>query len=293
VVICGFLALDKPAGPSSHSCVALIRQAYGLKRVGHGGTLDPAVTGVLPIALGPATRLLPYLPGEKGYSATVQLGVRTSTDDLQGTVLSRHDLPSALHASDLEAALESFRGPIQQRPPSVSAVHVDGQRAYSLARQGRPPILSPRPVTVHQLQLLRWDPETGQLDLEIFCSAGTYIRSLARDLGEILGCGAALACLRRTRALGFSLSQCVCLEEVKQAPPVPLDPLAVLTHLPRHDLTAAELEGWRCGRASRSMDDWPQGASVLMVGPDGKLAGLAAAEDGGVLRPRLVLEARG
>ncbi len=292
-MICGFLALDKPAGPSSHGCVALVRRAYGIKRVGHGGTLDPAVTGVLPLALGPATRLLPYLVGEKGYVATIQLGVRTSTDDLQGTVLSRQDFPTGLRLQDLDVALESFRGDIQQRPPSVSAVHVEGQRAYSLARQGKPPVLPPRPVTVHQLHLLGWDPEIGQLDLEILCSAGTYIRSLARDLGELLGCGAALARLRRTRALGFTLHQCVDLDELKQAPPTPLDPLAVLTHLQRHQLDTEALEGWRCGRAQRTLADWPTGASVLMVAPDGKLAGLAAVDDSGVLRPRLVLEARG
>jgi tRNA pseudouridine55 synthase len=292
-VICGFLALDKPAGLTSHGCVAKVRRAYGLKRVGHGGTLDPAVTGVLPIALGPATRLLPYLPGDKGYTATVQLGVRTSTDDLQGTVLSRHDCPVGLHASALEAALESFRGVIQQRPPSVSAVHVQGQRAYALARQGNPPVLPPRSVTVHELALVRWDPELGQLELEVLCSAGTYIRSLARDLGDILGCGAALACLRRTRALGFSLSQCVHLEALLEAPPEPLDPLAVLTHLPRHPLDLADLAGWRCGRSQRSEEDWPPGAAVLMVDPDGQLAGLATAELGGVLHPRLVMDARG
>jgi tRNA pseudouridine55 synthase len=293
MVICGFLALDKPAGPSSHGCVAQVRRVYGIKRVGHGGTLDPAVTGVLPIALGPATRLLAYLPGDKGYHATIQLGVRTDTDDLQGAVLSRHDLPSGLEALALDKILDAFRGAIEQRPPSVSAVHVEGKRAYSLARQGKAPVLAPRPVTVHQLALLRWDPQTGQLDLDVLCSAGTYIRSLARDLGDILGCGAALARLRRTRALGFTLSQCVGLEELKQAPPIPLDPLAVLTHLPRHHLDIADLAGWRCGRPQSSSGAWPPGASVLMVDPDGKLAGLAAVEDGGVLRPRLVLEARG
>ena len=292
-MICGFLALDKPAGPSSHSCVAQVRRAYGLKRVGHGGTLDPAVTGVLPIALGPATRLLPYLPGEKGYRATIQLGIRTSTDDLQGTVLSRHPLPGTLLHSEVEAALEPFRGVIQQRPPAFSAVHVQGQRAYALAREGQAVVLAPRPVTLHQLDLLSWDPDSGQLELEILCSAGTYIRSLARDLGDVLGCGAALASLRRTFALGFGLSHCVRLDDLSAPLPAPLDPLAVLTHLPQQRLTPEDLAGWRCGRAQLSAENWPTGTIVLMVDPDGKLAGLAEMEGSSGLRPRLVIDARG
>ncbi len=292
-MICGFLALDKPAGPSSHSCVAQVRRAYGLKRVGHGGTLDPAVTGVLPMALGPATRLLPYLPGEKGYRATIQLGIRTSTDDLQGTVLSRQTPPTTLLASELEAALDPFRGPIQQCPPAFSAVHVQGQRAYALAREGQAVVLAPRPVTLHQLELRSWDPESGQLELEIFCSAGTYIRSLARDLGEALGCGGALASLRRTHALGFGLRDCVRLDDLSDSLPAPLDPLVVLSHLPRQPLTPEDLAGWRCGRAQLAAETWPPGTVVLMVDPDGKLAGLAEMEGSTGLRPRLVLDARG
>jgi tRNA pseudouridine55 synthase len=292
-VICGFLAVDKPTGPSSHSCVAQVRRAYGLKRVGHGGTLDPAVSGVLPIALGPATRLLPYLPGDKGYRAIIQLGIRTTTDDLQGAVVSRQRPDGALLQQDLEAILAPFRGTIQQRPPAFSAVHVNGKRAYALARQGQPPVLAPREVTLHQLTLLRWDPDLAQLELEILCSSGTYIRSLARDLGDVLGCGAALANLRRTFALGFSLTNCVRLEDLIAAPPVPLDPLAVLSHLPRQPLTPSELEGWRCGRPQRAMAAWPKDTVVLMVDPDGKLAGLAEMGDSHDLRPRLVLDARG
>lgn len=292
-MICGFLALDKPAGLTSHSCVARVRQAYRWKRVGHGGTLDPAVTGVLPIALGPATRLLAYLPGEKGYRATLQLGVRTDTDDLQGKPLSHHALPGSLPEADLDAALEPFRGTIQQRPPAYSAVHVQGQRAYALARRGEVVDLPARPVTLHQLDLLRWDPATGQVELEIFCSAGTYIRSLARDLGDSLGCGAALASLRRTRALGFSLEDCVRLDDLTPQPPVPLDPLVVLSHLPRQLLSPTALGGWRCGRSQEAGEGWTPGTAVLMVDPDGKLAGLAEMAEGGVLRPRLVLEAAG
>jgi tRNA pseudouridine55 synthase len=243
------LVIDKPAGPTSHGCVAAVRRAYGLKRVGHGGTLDPAVTGVLPIALGPATRLLPYLRGDKLYRAVVQLGVRTSSDDLEGDVLERRS-PPVLDTFALEEALAGFRGEILQRPPAVSAVHVGGERAYARARRGEVVELPPRPVTIHSLQLLGWDPTEARLELEVRCSAGTYIRSLARDLGEHLGCGAALARLRRTETLGFDLSTAVNLERLASGPLPPLlNPLLALSHLERRQLQADELPSWRCGRA--------------------------------------------
>ena len=249
MALCGFLVIDKPAGPTSHGCVAAVRRAYGLKRVGHGGTLDPAVTGVLPIAVGPATRLLPYLQGEKVYRAVVQLGVSTSSDDLEGEVLERRSAP-ALDLAALEEALAPFRGEILQRPPSVSAVHVGGERAYVRARRGELVELELRPVTIHSLQLLGWDPVEARVELEVRCSAGTYIRSLARDLGEHLGCGGALARLRRTETLGFDLSTAVDLDRLASGPPPPLlDPLAALGHLERRQLLAEEMPSWRCGRA--------------------------------------------
>jgi tRNA pseudouridine55 synthase len=290
---CGFLVLDKPAGLSSHGCVARVRRAYGLKRVGHGGTLDPAVTGVLPIALGPATRLLPYLSGDKTYRGVVQLGVRTDSDDLEGEVLERQQ-PPQLTSTDLEAALEPFRGLIQQRPPAISAVHVNGQRAYKLARAGESVELQARPVSVHRLELLHWDPELGRLELEVACSAGTYIRSLARDLGEALGCGGCLAQLQRTEALGFKLEQSVSWEQLEAVPPPALvDPLEALRHLQRHQLTAEALAGWRCGRLQACEPTWPIDAPVVVVGPDGNLAGMARVQASGQLQPRLVLDAAG
>ena len=318
--LCGFLVVDKPAGPSSHGCVAAVRRAYGLRRVGHGGTLDPAVTGVLPIAVGPATRLLPYLQGEKAYRAVVQLGVRTSSDDLEGEVLERRAAPPLAHA-DLEQALAGFRGLILQRPPAVSAVHVQGERAYARARRGELVELPPRPVTIHSLRLLAWHPAEARLELELRCSAGTYIRSLARDLGDQLGCGAALARLRRTETLGFDLSTAVSLELLATAPPPPLlDPLAALGHLERRQLLAEELTSWRCGRAlplrasaEGTLSPVPPAAlppaalppadaagaearaapAFAMLNPDGSLAGIARLDPAGLLRPRLVFDAAG
>ena len=290
---CGFLVLDKAAGLTSHACVARVRRAYKLKRVGHGGTLDPAVTGVLPIALGPATRLLPYLEGDKTYRGVVQLGLRTVSDDLEGEVLASFAVP-ALEAADLEAALASFRGPIQQVPPQVSAVLVKGQRAYALVRQGEQLELAPRAVTIQRLELLGWDGATARLELLVRCSAGTYIRSLARDLGEALGCGGALAQLRRSEALGFGLEQAVPLEALDQAPLPPLmDPLAALGHLPQRQLLDAELEGWRCGRALDHGLSLEAGEPVAVLGPDGNLAGMARTSEGGLLQPKLVFNATG
>jgi tRNA pseudouridine55 synthase len=293
-LICGFLVLDKPAGLSSHSCVARVRRAYGLKRVGHGGTLDPAVTGVLPIALGLATRLLPYLRSDKTYRGVVQLGVCTDSDDLEGNVLQRQAGPP-LSKADLEAALAAFRGAIQQRPPAVSAVHVNGERAYKLARAGVELDLPPRPVTVHQLSLEGWDPEQGRLELEVHCSSGTYIRSLARDLGAALGCGGCLAELRRTQALGFELAQAVTLEqlEAELQPPALLSPLEALHHLPTHQLTALDLASWRFGQQQPCEQSWACESAVVVVDPDGNLAGMARVVEVGSLQPRLVIDAAG
>ncbi|MCH9714523.1 MAG: tRNA pseudouridine(55) synthase TruB [Cyanobacteria bacterium] len=292
---CGFLVLDKPAGLTSHACVGRVRRAYGLKRVGHGGTLDPAVTGVLPIALGAATRLLPYLSGDKAYQGTVQLGLTTSTDDLEGEVLSRGPVP-ALGEAALEAALARFRGAIEQVPPQVSAVHVDGQRAYARVRRGERLELAARPVTLHSLELLGWDPGTGQLELALRCSAGTYVRALARDLGAALGCGGALARLRRTEALGFCLEQAMPLEALEAgAPPALLDPLLPLAGLAQHRLTAAEQDGWRCGRAPAlpaHLAGLAADMPVVVLDPDGNLAGMARSGEG-LLQPKLVLDAAG
>lgn len=289
----GFLILDKPAGITSHDCVARIRRRYGLRRVGHGGTLDPAVTGVLPVALGPATRLLPYLDGRKHYEGVIQLGVRTSSDDLEGEVLSTCPVPE-LTSTALEALLAPFRGEILQRPPQVSAVHVDGERAYARARRGESLELDARPVTIERLELLAWEQESRQLHLAVSCSAGTYIRALARDLGEVLGCGASLARLRRSGALGFTLADSVTLEALDQPPlPAPIAPLQALGHLSRHQLLESDWGSWRCGRALADPEHRVAETVVVMLAPDGNLAGMARATGEGLLQPKLVLDAAG
>ncbi|MFM8524876.1 MAG: tRNA pseudouridine(55) synthase TruB [Cyanobacteriota bacterium] len=289
----GFLILDKPAGVTSHDCDARVRRRYGLRRVGHGGTLDPAVTGVLPLALGPATRLLPYLDGRKRYEGVIQLGVRTSSDDLEGEVLSTSAVP-ALTAEAIERLLAPFRGQILQRPPQVSAVHVEGERAYARARRGETMEIEARPVTIEQLELIAWTQDSQQLHLAVTCSAGTYIRSLARDLGEALGCGASLARLRRSGALGFTLADAVTVEQLDQIPPpTPIDPLQALGHLSRHPILESDWGSWRCGRALTDPEHRAADTVVVVLAPDGNLAGMARATGEGLLQPKLVLDAAG
>lgn len=294
----GFVVIDKPAGLTSHACVSRMRRRYGLRRVGHGGTLDPAVTGVLPIALGPATRLLPYLPGEKTYRGVIQLGTRSSSDDLQGEILETLPWPKLTHQACLEA-LAPFQGTIQQHPPQVSAIHVDGERAHTRARRGESMDLPARTITIERLDLLDWDPRSGRLRIEVHCTAGTYIRALARDLGETLGCGGCLASLTRTQALGFHLAQAHPLPEsdANTDLPEPLSPLIALQTLPKRTLTVSETIDWRCGRrlsVGKSLEGrLKDGDAVVVCDADGNIAGMGLAEADQQLRPKVVFDAAG
>tara|TARA_Y100000589_G_scaffold127843_1_gene121694 strand:- start:5706 stop:6596 length:891 start_codon:yes stop_codon:yes gene_type:complete len=290
----GFAVIDKPAGLTSHACVARIRRLLGIRRVGHGGTLDPAVTGVLPIAVGQATRLLPYLPGEKTYRGVIQLGVTTNTDDLQGDELSRNSVPD-LCSEALDQALSRFRGLINQHPPQVSAVHVNGERAHARARRGEVMELPARPVTIHQLRVLGWNAARAQLSVEVHCSAGTYIRSLARDLGASLGCGGCLASLRRTQALGFHDNQAVPLpeapENVGDGALALLPPELALPHLPRRLLTAGEQLDWSFGRRiTPGIEESAE--AVVMLSDSGRMLGLGVPDEENGVKPKVVFEAR-
>ena len=289
----GFLVVDKPAGCTSHDCVAMVRRCLGLRRVGHGGTLDPGVTGVLPMAVGSATRLLPYLNGDKAYGGTITLGLRTSTDDLSGAVLQRRPVPN-LDPVKLEQALARFRGVIRQRPPAVSAVRVQGERLHHKARRGETVTPPERQVTVHALELCQWRPP--HITIQVRCSAGTYIRSMARDLGEALGCGGTLASLQRTEALGFGLEQAVTMPQL-QAHPAPatlvLDPRPPLLALyPYHQLGPEEHHRWCCGQALPTPPTLAVGQTVVVLSPTGALAGMAVIPSPGQLQPKLVLNAR-
>ncbi len=209
----GFLNVWKPSGLTSFDVVARVRRASGQRRVGHGGTLDPAAEGVLPIALGQATRAVEYLHLlDKAYRAEVVLGVSTDTYDSQGQATGGSP-PSATKA-DLEAALTSFRGEVWQRPPPYSAVKVGGRPLYLRARRGEQVALPLRKVHFYRLDLIGWQPPTFTLEIE--CSAGTYIRSLAHDLGQALGCGAHLAHLLRLRAGPFHSADAIPLNVVEE-----------------------------------------------------------------------------
>jgi tRNA pseudouridine55 synthase len=208
----GFLNINKPAGVTAHDVVASVRRIIRAKQVGHGGTLDPMATGVLPIAVGKSTRLLRFLSGDKTYLAGILLGRRTTTDDVEGETLEEcANLPDAEAA---KKALLTFTGTFQQVPPNYSAIHIDGKRLYELARSGNVPENIPsRSVTVHSLQIISVD--LPSITARISCSAGTYIRSIARDLGDALGCGGCLQSLVRENAGPFSIAQSLTLEELQ------------------------------------------------------------------------------
>ena len=207
----GFLNIDKPPDMTSFDVVRVVRRAAGLRRVGHAGTLDRPATGVLPIALGPSTRLIDTLmDARKRYRATVTLGVETDTYDAAGEVQARRDA-SGVTRAEVEHALEAFRGDLMQTPPAFSAVKLDGERAWRAARRGEQPQLEPRPVTVYELTLGACEPP--ELEIEVECSKGFYMRSLAHDLGEALGVGGHLASLSRGAVGPFRLEDAVSLDD--------------------------------------------------------------------------------
>ena len=248
----GIICVNKPKDWTSFDVVAKFRGIARTKKCGHTGTLDPMATGVLPILLGNATKLSSLIPdSDKGYCAGFQLGVTTDTLDCTGTVLSR--VPVQVSAQQLETALESFRGTISQIPPMYSAVQVNGRRLYDLARSGQTVERPSRTVTIHRLNLLDYDPKTGEGKLEVFCSKGTYIRSLVDDLGKALGCGGMLTSLVRSQANGFILDDCLTLEECQRLADagelegrvLPAD--RVLKELPVLSLNRVQAEKFRHG----------------------------------------------
>lgn len=209
----GFLVIDKPAGWTSHDVVGRVRRLVGERHVGHAGTLDPAATGVLPVAVGDATRIIEFLASDsKTYLAEVTFGVETDTADMDGRVIATADV-SGLTRQSVEAALARFRGPIAQVPPMHSAVRIGGQRLYEAARRGETVEREPRHVTIHRLELVDWEPPTATLIVD--CSKGTYIRSLATDLGDAVGTGAYLSNLVRLRTGPFTIAEAWTLAELE------------------------------------------------------------------------------
>ena len=220
----GFLVVDKAGGMTSHDVVAVGRKALGTRKVGHAGTLDPMATGVLVLGFGNGTRLLQYITdGDKSYVATIVLGASTVTDDKEGEVLTSTDA-SKVNDADIEKILKVMIGTIAQRPSSVSAVKVGGERAYDRVRAGETFELEARNVTITQLDILavRHLAATTEVDIEVTCSAGTFIRAIARDLGEALKVGGHLSALRRTRVAGFGEKDAVSFQDLKDQNFTPL-----------------------------------------------------------------------
>jgi tRNA pseudouridine55 synthase len=281
----GLVIVDKPGGMTSHDVVARIRRLAGTRRVGHAGTLDPMATGVLVVGVEKATRLLGYLTlTEKQYDATIRLGQSTSTDDAEGEITFAASAKD-VSAETLAAAVTSLTGEIQQVPPAVSAIKVDGQRAYRLTRAGSAPELKPRPVTVYEFTVTAIRPAADgdllDVDATVRCSSGTYIRALARDLGTQFGTGGHLTRLRRTRVGGYGLEAAKTLEQLAERFEVMPLAQAAATAFPRRDLSADEARrlahGGRLAPGSHAeTKDRPTAAYA----PDGTLVALLAEQDG-------------
>ena len=245
----GIVIVDKPAGWTSQDVTARLRRVYGTRRIGHGGTLDPMATGVLPVFVGRATRGVEFFEhAEKGYEAILVPGLTTDTEDTTGTVLTSREV--SLTKEQIEAVLPRFRGEILQVPPMYSALKVNGQKLCDLARKGREVAREPRPITIHELTFLGF--EKGNVRLQVSCSKGTYIRTLCKDIGEALGCGACMGSLRRTRAGEYTLSDAVPLETLLESehPEQYLRPVdSLFSSFPAVTLTANQEKRCRNGNA--------------------------------------------
>ncbi|MDB9520135.1 tRNA pseudouridine(55) synthase TruB [Roseofilum reptotaenium CS-1145] len=291
----GFLNLNKLAGYTSHDCVARVRRLLRTKRVGHGGTLDPAAVGVLPIAVGKATRLLQFLPQDKAYQATIKFGLRTETDDLEGEEIESQPVPD-LSLESIQLVLSEFQGKIEQIPPIYSAIQVGGKRLYKLARQGEVVQVPARTVEVYDLQILDWRPgDFPELDVEIACGPGTYIRAIARDLGNRVNAGATLAQLTRTQSSGFRLSQSLTLEEletqVEQQTFTPISGHVALSHLPECILSPSQVRSWFHGQQLSIRNKTLSGTVVRVSSQTGGFLGIGELEQTDlqwVLHPKVV-----
>lgn len=209
----GILVVDKPTDWTSHDVIAKLRGVFREKKLGHSGTLDPMATGVLPLFFGRATRVVEFATETcKEYIAGCKLGETTDTQDITGTVIS--SCPQSISPQELEAVLTQFRGDLQQIPPMYSAIKIKGKKLYELARKGQVVERAPRPITIHELELLPQLGEDGSFLLRVRCSKGTYVRTLCHDIGAVLGCGAVMSSLRRTEAAGYTLSQAHSLEDI-------------------------------------------------------------------------------
>ncbi len=236
----GFLNVYKPKGKTSHDVVAILRRVTKVKQIGHTGTLDPFAEGVLPICIGKATRLIEYLKDDKAYVATVQLGKSTTTYDTEGEVVNVSDKKIGL--AEIEPELNKFSGEIEQLPPIYSAIKVNGKKLYEYARKGEEVEIKPRKVTINELKVVNFDFETQQLELYIDCSKGTYIRSIANDLGEALGVYGHLIKLVRVKAGSFLIENSIKLDELDSKEIVDANLIYPLEYLeyPKYEITESQ-----------------------------------------------------
>lgn len=273
----GIIIIDKPEGWTSMDVCAKLRGIFKEKRVGHAGTLDPMATGVLPVFVGQATKAVSFAEGgKKEYHAVMRLGVVTDTQDTSGTVLS--ESPVTATEADVRAVLPCFTGEISQLPPMYSAIKINGQKLYDIARRGGTVERKPRNITICELELVEKLNETDY-SLRVVCSKGTYIRTLCHDIGAALGCGAAMAALRRTAAAGFTIDEAVTLDEVQEQREALLRPLdSLFREYGAYTLPTAEAERRaRCGNPLKAKlaDGW-----YRVYGCDGTFLSLSEMKDG-------------
>lgn len=274
----GILLVDKPGGLTSHDVVARARRALGTRRIGHAGTLDPMATGLLVLGVEGATRLLTYVVGaDKTYLATIRLGQATTTDDAEGDITSSADAATvaAVNAERLASGVAALRGEISQVPSSVSAIKVDGRRAYDRVRAGEEIELKPRAVTVSRFDITAERSGDGTLDLDVVvdCSSGTYIRALARDLGSSLGVGGHLTALRRTRVGPFDVADAVDVDDLAGAPALTAA-LAASQIMQRLDVSAGDARDLRHGKRLADQAGLLDGPLAAAVDPEGVLVGI-------------------
>ena len=250
--VMGFVNLYKPKGFTSHDCVAKVRKILATKKVGHGGTLDPLATGVLPIAVGKATRLLQFLPTKKAYQGKIRFGITTTTDDLEGEILQDKSARD-LSLEKIESFLADFVGEIEQIPPAYSAIKQDGKKLYQLARQGKSINIPTRKVNIFNIEIVNWIPgDYPELDLNIVCGGGTYIRAIARDIGEKSSYGGTLANLIRTLSCDLKLENSITFEQLIQQKEknqlTLIKPDLLLKHLAKIHLGEEESRKWCLGQ---------------------------------------------
>ena len=273
----GIVIIDKPAGWTSQDVVSKLRGVLRTRRIGHGGTLDPMATGVLPVFVGRATRGVEFFEhAEKTYEATLRLGLTTDTEDISGTVLEEKEV--SISEADFLGVLPQFRGKIQQIPPMYSALKVNGQKLYDLARKGKEVERQPREIEIFKLECLEFNGKEARL--RVACSKGTYIRTLCKDIGQALGCGGCMAALRRVTAGEYTIDQAVALDELVAAenPEGYLRPVDSMFHnFPAHTLTPNQERRCRNGNAfSLSLPD----GTYRAYGQNGEFLMLAKVEDG-------------